>query len=175
MTSSSDHGSEHVHQLDPHFWLDPTLVKRHAHTVADALCELSPADCGHLKANLDGFHNYLDAVDRRVAATLAPMAGRDLFVFHPAYGYFADRYGLRQIAVEVGGKQPTPRQLAALIDGARASGVRALFMQPQFSGGSARALADAMGVALVELDPLAAEYAANLETMAARVVAAYGD
>lgn len=173
--SDSRLGSEHVHRLDPHFWLDPTLVKRHALTIADTLCDLSPIDCEHFESNFENFRHDLDAVDRRVAATLAPIAGRDLFVFHPAYGYFAGRYGLRQIAVEVGGKQPTSRQLAALIDAARASGIRALFIQPQYSGGSARAVADAMGVALVELDPLAAEYIKNLDTMAARIVASYGE
>jgi zinc transport system substrate-binding protein len=101
--------------------------------------------------------------------------GRELFVFHPAYGYLASRYGLRQVAVEVGGKRPTARQLTVLVDAARASGTRAMFVQPQFSGGSARATADAIGVKLVELDPLAGDYFVNLESMAALIIAAYRD
>lgn len=163
----------HDHLLDPHFWLDPLLVKIHARTVAAALCDLMPANCDLLQSNLQAFSSDLDAVHQRISGILRPVAGRDLFVFHPAFGYLCRRYGLHQVAVESGGKQPTARRLAALTEAAHASGSGALFVQPQFAGGGARAVADAIGVELVELDPLAADYIANLETMAERIVAAY--
>jgi zinc transport system substrate-binding protein len=164
----------HAGEPDPHFWLDPQRVKVHATTIRDALCELRPSRCEGFGANLSTFHGDLDAADRWVADTLAPVAGREIFVFHPAYGYFTRRYRLRQVPVETGGKEPTARQLADIIDRARASGTRALFVQPQFSGSSARAVADAIGVALVELDPLASDYIDNLHVMAARIVEASG-
>jgi zinc transport system substrate-binding protein len=163
------------HQTDPHFWLDPLLVKQHARNITDALCEHSTPGCDEYRSNLARFEADLDLLHRRVAERLAPVKGRELFVFHPAYGYLADRYGLLQVAVETGGKRPTARQTAGLVDAARASGATAMFVQPQFSGSSARAIADAIGVNLVELDPLAEDYFANLHTMAARIVAAYGD
>lgn len=164
----------HEHLVDPHFWLDPLLVKIHARTIASELCNLMPSNCDQLQNNLIQFHAELDAVNERIASTLKPAAGRDLFVFHPAYGYLARRYGLRQVAVESGGKQPTARRLAELTEAVRASQTRALFVQPQFAGSGARAVADAVGVELVQLDPLAADYLANLETMAARIAAACG-
>ena len=100
------------------------------------------------------------------------MKGRDLFVFHPAYGYFARQYGLTQVAVETGGRQPSARHLAELIDRARARDVRVIFVQPQFARHSARAVADAIGGAVVPLDPLAEDYLGNLEQMASTVESA---
>ncbi len=168
------HGPPHDHgDLDPHFWLDPQLVSEHLGTVRDALCDLVPARCPELDANLARYRDELTAADSRVAAILAPLAGRNLLVFHPAYGYFARRYGLRQVAVEVEGKEPTGRRLAELIDLAHASGARALFVQPQLSGSSPRAAADALGVPLVQLDPMAADYLANLQLMAERIAATF--
>jgi zinc transport system substrate-binding protein len=169
----SDHSSVPGGEPDPHFWLDPFQVKAHARTIRDALCERDPDHCDAFTANLSDFHRELERAHESVSATLAPIAGRELFVFHPSYGYFARRYGLRQVAVEAGGRTPTGRQLAALVDRAQASGVRALFVQPQFAGSSVKALADAMGVGVVELDPLAPDYLQNLETMATKIAAAY--
>jgi zinc transport system substrate-binding protein len=156
-------------RLDPHFWLDPLLVRTHAATICDALCRLAPERCGDLQANLTIYQGALEAAHERIAARLAPVAGKEIFVFHPAYGYFARRYGLRQRAVEVDGKEPTARQLAELIEAARQAGARALFVQPQFSGSTPMAVADAVGCMLVDLDPLAEDHLAYLERMAKRI------
>jgi zinc transport system substrate-binding protein len=106
---------------------------------------------------------------------LGPLKGREILVFHPAFGYFAERYGLTQRAVESEGKEPGPRQLAALIDTARERGVRVVFVQPQFSRSSAEKIAEAIGGAVVPMDPLASDYLANLERMATEVRKALGN
>jgi zinc transport system substrate-binding protein len=111
----------------------------------------------------------LDRLDARLRESLAPLKGRDFFVYHPAFGYFADAYGLRQIPVEIEGKEPTARQLARLIDRARAEGVRVIFVQPQFSAKSAQAIATAIGGSVIPLDDLAKDYLANLAAMAEKV------
>ena len=161
-------------RFDPHTWLDPVLVKVEATAVRDELCRLSPADCAALDANLASYLADLEAAHRRIETMLAPYRGRTLLVFHPAYGYFARRYGLEQVAVEVGGKEPTPRQLGLLVEQAKASGATALFVQPQVRGSAAAAVAEALGCPLVELDPLAADLSANLERMARDIAAAMG-
>lgn len=161
-------------RFDPHTWLDPMLVAIEAAAVRDALCRAAPADCPGFETTLAAYLAELDAAHRRITALLAPHRGRTLLVFHPAYGYFARRYGLEQVAVEVGGKEPTPRQLALLVEQARASGASALFVQPQQRGSSAAAVAEALGCPLVELDPLAPNLIANLERMAQEIAAALG-
>ena len=97
------------------------------------------------------------------------MKGKPFFVFHPSFGYFADDYGLEQIAVETGGSEPSARQLARLIDQARSSDVRVIFVQPQFSRKSAETVAAEIGGAVIPIDPLARDYIENLEQMARAV------
>ncbi|MEJ2718800.1 MAG: zinc ABC transporter substrate-binding protein [Deltaproteobacteria bacterium] len=157
---------------DPHIWLDPILVKTQAKTICDALSKLDPKNAGIYKKNLKRFQDNLDRVHARVGKALAPVKGKELFVFHPAYGYLADRYGLKQVAVETGGKEPSARQLATLIDKAKESGARVIFMQPQFDRRNAETVAKAIGGAVVSLDPLGADYLKNLEEMASKVESA---
>jgi len=169
-----DHEGHHHDEgdADPHIWLDPIRVKIQAQTIADALIELDPAHEADFRSNLKSFHADLDAVDARLRAVLAPYRGRPFMVFHPAYGYFADAYGLRQLAVEREGKSPGPRQVARWIEAARREGVKIVFVQPQFAQDTARAIAAGIGGTVVELDPLAADYLANLERMAATLAEA---
>jgi zinc transport system substrate-binding protein len=154
---------------DPHIWLDPMRVKTQARTVCEALCDLAPALCDDFEDNLGGFHRDLEALDRHLRETLAPLRSRKILVFHPAFGYFCDAYGLEQIAVETEGKTPGPKRLADLIDRARAENIRIIFVQPQYSKKSARTIAEAISGAVVPLDPLARDHLDNLRRMAEAV------
>lgn len=169
-----DHAAHAAGETDPHIWLDPNLVKIQARTIAAALCRVDPANADDYQRNLAAFEADLDAVDRDLRTALAPLRGRRFYVYHPAYGYFADAYGLIQVPVEASGKQPGARQLAALIDHARREHVRLIFVEPQFPTESAKAVADAIGGAVVPLDPLARDYLDNLRDMAAKIRDALG-
>jgi len=160
---------------DPHIWLDPVRAKAIASTTADALGSLLPQSRGVIERNLEVLLADFDRVDARIAARLAPFAGREVVVYHPAFGYFLRRYGLRQLAVEAEGKAPSVRRLATLVDALQGSGQTAIFAQPQFSTTAARTVADALGCEVVELDPLAENYLDNLETMAERIARALGE
>jgi len=157
---------------DPHIWLSPLLAKIQAETICDALVELDPEHAEEYRSNLAAFHGDLDRVHARIAEVLAPLKGRPVFVYHPAFGYFTDAYGLRQVPVEMGGKEPTARQLAALIEKAKATGAKVIFVQPQFPTKSATAVAQAIGGAVVPIDDLARDYLRNLEELADRIKAA---
>lgn len=167
----ADEGGEHG-ELDIHVWLDPRNMKLHARAICDGLCALIPAGAEQFRANAAKLAAELDAVDASIAAQLAPFRGARVYVFHPAFGYFADRYGLAQRAIEVDGKEPAPRQLAELVAQARADGARTVFVQAQFPSRGARRIAEAIGAEVAELDPTAREYIANLERMAALLRAA---
>ena len=158
--------------LDPHIWLDPKRMKIVAATTAKALQALLPDEAAGIEGRLASLDNAIDATDARVGATLAPIAGRTLLVFHPAFGYFTRRYGLIQRALEVDGKAPSARRLAAVVDDLRNQPVPALFVQPQFSRSAAERVAAALDCKLVVLDPLAGDYLSNLETMAERIAEA---
>ncbi len=151
---------------DPHIWLSPRLVKVQARTIADALIEADPAGKVNYEKNLAAFLEDLDALDTTLADALAPVKGKTLMVFHPAWGYFADAYGLEQEPIELEGKDPSGPQLARIIEMAKNEAVRVIFVQPQFSKSSAMRVAEAIGGVVVSINPLARDYIANLERVA---------
>ena len=166
---ASDDHDKRGGEADPHIWLAPRLVKAQAATICEALKQIDPPNAADYDANLEAFQNDLDAVDKRIAKALAPLKGREFFVYHPAFGYFADAYGLKQTAVEIEGKEPGARQLAELIDHAKSENVKVIFVQPQFSTKGAQAVADAIGGAVIAIDDLSRDYLGNLENIGAQV------
>lgn len=163
----SAHPNDSDHEgMDPHIWLDPMRVIIQAGTMRDALIALDPDGRDAYAAGCDALVKELTALNQHIAAALAPLEGETLYVFHPAYGYFADAYGLVQKAVEVDGKSPKGRALAQFIGQARAESVRVIFVQPQFDRHAAEKVAAAVGGAVVPLDPLAPAYFENLRHMA---------
>ncbi len=167
-----DGGNDHPHgparhpskveALDPHIWLSPHPLITQAHTIAAALSDLLPQHAEAFAANLAAFTQAVHDADTRIAALLGPHAGRRFYIFHPAWGYFADAYDLVQIPVEIEGKEPTEHELTELQRQARADGARVIFVQPQIAGRTATALAAAIAGRVEVLDPLAEDVLANL-------------
>lgn len=166
---TKNNGTHHGRTPDPHIWMDPNMVKVQATNICDALCKLDPANTGDYSKNLQLFIVDLDNTDKRIRAALAPVKGKNMYVFHPAFGYFAHSYDLHQIPIEIEGKEPSPKQLADLIDKAKKDKVRVIFVQPQFSTKSAESIAREIGGAVVPINPLARDYLDNLSRAASMV------
>lgn len=160
-------GHSHAHDhggADPHVWLSPPLVRLQAMNIRDALIRLDPARAADYHRNYEAFARDINRVDEAVITALAaaPPTRRKFLVFHPSWGYFARAYGLTELAIEVEGKEPGPRQLAQVIDIARKEGIGVIFVQPQFSRRSAETVAQALSARIATLDPLAEDWPANL-------------
>lgn len=166
------HDHDHAGMPDPHAWTDPRLAAHMADRIAATLARLDPAAAALYAERSAVLQAELLALHEELAATLAPVQGGTFVVFHPSWGYFADAYGLVQLPIELGGREPGPRGLAEVIRQARAAGVRAVFVQQQFSQRSALAVAEALGAAVIEADPLALDYLDNLRAVADRMAAA---
>ncbi len=151
---------------DPHVWVAPRHVERLAIQVESALEKILPEHRDTLQANLAAFRTEIDVLDQEIRATLADKRGREFLVFHPAWGYFANAYGLEQLAIEHENKEPDPRELEALIEQARADGIQVVFVQPQFDPAAARTVANEIGARVEPLDALAYDWAANLRRAA---------
>ena len=171
--ASGGHGHSHeADGLDPHTWLNPLLARVQAGTIATTLIQIDPARRAIYEENLKKFQADLDNINAELMNSLAPVRGKIFFVFHPAFGYFADAYGLKQVVVEVEGKEPTARQLARLIEEAKAQGVKIIFAEPQFPKKTAQTLAESIGGAVVLIDDLSPDYLNNLRNIAMSVGAA---
>lgn len=161
-------GHGHEEESDPHVWVSPKNMRQMAAKVAEALSKADPAHARDYAANLAAFQKEIDALDARLSGIFAsaPKERRSFLVFHPAWGYLARDYGLTQTAIEFEGKEPSPKRLAAIVSQAKAKGVKAVFVQPQMSQRTAQNIAQAIGGRLVVADPLAEDWAANLERVA---------
>ena len=151
---------------DPHIWLDRKRVKIQAGTVCTALSLLDPVHTEDFGRNMRAFMADLDKLDATISDILSPLRGNKFYVFHPAFGYFGDSYGLKQVAVEIEGKEPTAKQLSKLIEKAKADGVKVIFVQPQYAKRDAEAIAKAIGGAVVPMNPLPRNYLESMEDMA---------
>ena len=170
--ASGEHGHEgHGHEgqhgeMDAHVWLDPRNAIVMAQNAADTLAEMDPGNKAKYMENRDALIQDLQALHASLSEKLAPFQGRRFYVYHPAFGYLARAYGLEQVAVETGGKEPTARALDRLIAQARRDNVRVIFVQPQFSQKSAQRVAREIGGSVTAADPLAGDYIANMRAMA---------
>jgi len=152
----------HDHEQDPHVWVSPPLVRHMVGGIRDKLAELAPEHAEAFARNHDTFVEELAALDRELHALLDPLPSRRFMVFHPAWGYFADAYGLTQVPIEREGKEPGARALVALINQAIRENIKVVFVQPQFDKRSAAQVARAIGGVVIAIDPLAADYVDNL-------------
>ena len=154
---------------DPHIWLNPMLVKIQAENIKNALKELDPDNAEYYDLNCKKFQDKLDDLNNELKQALAPLKGRTFMVFHPAWGYFADAYGLKQMPVEIEGKQPSARYLARIINKAKTNNINIIFAQPQFSSALANKIASSINGTVVFINPLAFNYFKNMKHIAETV------
>ena len=167
-------GEEEGDGDDPHVWLSIPNMRSFAATVADELARLDAAHARGYRERAAEYDGALAQLDADIWTRLAPLKGRIVLVYHPAFGYFLRRYGLRQLSIEREGKEPTGGHLTAVMAAARADGTPALFVQPQFNPKPAQTLARELKCSLVTLDPLPKSYLVDIEELANKIAEAYG-
>ena len=165
--------NEHRHEgeRDPHIWLDPLLVKIQAETIYRELAELDPGNGGFYRNNYEKFAKDLDGTDREIKKIFKPLKQRKFVVFHPAWGYFADQYGLIQVPIEFEGKEPGQKELAFIIDFMKKERIKVIFIQKQFNMKSAVTIANAVGGKVIAIDHLSDDYLNNLISIAGIICA----
>jgi len=158
----SDHDHHDLVEGDPHIWLDPKRLIVQARSIRDAYILTDAGSTAIYNANFEKLLVRLSALDREIAVQLKPHGGRSFYVYHPAFAYFADAYGLHEEALERFGHAPSPKQLIRFINSAREQRITTVFSQPQFRTDPVEILSEAIGAKLVVLNPLSADYFNNL-------------
>ncbi len=173
------HHDEEQHTIDkdiikdPHIWLSPPLVKILSRNILESLLKIDPNHATIYKANHEKFMLEVDGLDSNLRRILTgENKGAEFIVFHPSWGYFAHAYGLKQVPVEIEGKEPKPAEIKDLIKYAQKKGIKVVFVQPQFSSAGARIIADSIGGQIAFVDPLAADWSKNLYEVAIKFKAA---
>lgn len=170
------HEHDHDHDengLDPHTWLDPILVKIQAKNIYEAVIKIDSSNSDFYKANYENFIKELDNLDLKLKNILEPHKNRAFMVFHPSWGYFAKRYDLEQIPIEIEGKEPKPNDLVKLIDEAKKHDIKVVFVSAQFSQKSAETISKNIGANVVTIDPLSENWSENLIKTANEIANSY--
>lgn len=151
---------------DPHIWMSPVLVRIMAGTIRDTLIAKDPKHAADYRQNFRKFALHIDKIDSEILKALDNPHASEFLVYHPAFGYFARAYGLHQLPVQVNGTDPTPAQLAKVIQVAKQKQIKVVFVEPQFSKRAAKTIAAEIGGEVVAVDPLAADWGKNLISVA---------
>jgi len=159
--SHAEEADEHDHDhrpgsLDAHLWLSPVNARVIADRMAADLSAADPANAARYQSNAKAFDARLDALDARLKTRLAPIAGKPYFVFHEAFDYFEDAYGLKHagvfsVAAEV---QPGAQHVAAMRMRLQEVGKTCVFSEPPLRPRLAETLVAGLPVKLAELDAL---------------------
>ena len=141
---------------NPHIWLDPVIAQEIADKIAKALIQADPGHRAQYEANYQDFQDRLAALDREIKQHAQAWRLRDYVSFHPAFTYFARRYGLNEVGVieAAPGREPTPRHLKNLVAAIRGYGIKVVFAEPQFNPRVAEVIAQEAGVKVLKLDPI---------------------
>ncbi len=160
-----DHESGDDLNIDRHTWLgkEPALIM--ARHIRDTLVKHDPAGSELYKGNYKKLEKDINAVFDSLKPVLAPLKGKTVFVYHPAFGYFLDDFGIMQEAVETGGKEPTSKSLSELVRKIDEENVSVLFVQSQFPVNAAKTIASTVEAQVVSLDPLAYDWLSNITLM----------
>jgi len=153
-------------ERDPHIWLSPKRAAVMVRTIADEMSALDAENADIYQVNAQNYLDRLEAADSEIKAIFAAIESKEFIAAHPAFGYFADEYGLMMYSLEEEGKESTPQHLQQMIDLAKEEGIKTVFSQAEVGSKQPEAFAEEIGGQKVMLNPLAEDYITNLKTMA---------
>ena len=149
-------GDEHEGGVNPHYWLDPVLAQMQVEAIAAALVAADPGNKDSYWGNAADYIAELKSLDAEIKNETQSFSSREFITFHPAWTYFARRYGLVEAAVieEAPGKEPTTKEQMRIIDLVKELNVKVIFAEPQFSTKVADTIAGGSGAKVLLLDPI---------------------
>ncbi len=152
--------------IDPHIWLSPSNAKIMSENIYDGLVKVDPENQKYYKLNLDNYLVELEELDEEISRMFMGKENKIIIVYHPTWTYFALDYGIKQIAIEEEGKEPTAEGIKALIDKAKQYNIKVIFASPEFSTKSAEAVAGEIGGSIVLVSSLKKNYVENIKEAA---------
>jgi len=141
---------------DPHIWLDPTRYAAVAKSVGAELAKADPDHAADYRKNTDELVTKLTTLDKDFQAGLTATKSKTFVTSHAAFGYLADHYGLKQIAINGVDPEaePTPARLAGIQKAAKENGVSTIFFETLVSPKLANTVAKDLGLKTAVLDPI---------------------
>lgn len=152
-----DHGEGAAHShfgVDPHTWSSVSGAKKIAWNTLNAFLELDKENTQYYWENYNRLIEKIETTEKKISSLVSPLTNRTFIIYHPALTYFANEYNLTQLSIEMEGKEPSPAQLKRLIDTAKESGAKVVFIQQEFDKKNAELVAKETSCNLVVINPL---------------------
>lgn len=157
--TNGDGHDAHIHAVEPHVWNSTTNALIIAGNTYKALAKMDKANEPYYMSRYDSLCRRILHTDSLIRRQLsAPEASKSFMIYHPALSYFARDYGLHQISIEEGGKEPSPAHLKDLIDLCQTEDVKVIFVQPEFDKRNAETIAQQTGTRVVPINPLSYDW-----------------
>jgi zinc transport system substrate-binding protein len=153
-TEDTEHHHHH-HTHDPHIWSSIDGAKVIVKNMLDAFIALDEEHADHYRRNCEELVKEIGRTEEQILQLLKPVLSRAFIIYHPALTYFAEEFNIRQLCIEMDGKEPTPAQLKELVDMARLYNAQIIFVQKEFDRKNAELIAKETGCRLVTINPLA--------------------
>ena len=148
------HHHHHHGMVDPHIWTSISGARVIAQNTYQAFIKLDPENQEVYRAGYQRLIEEIDSTEAEMKQLLQPLAGTAFIIYHPALTYFAREFGLKQLCIELDGKEPSPAQLKQLLETATQSGAKVVFVQQEFDRKNAELIAKETGCRLVTINPL---------------------
>ena len=154
-----DDHDEHDHgEVDPHVWLDPENAKAMVHEIEEALAKADPANAATYESNAEAVMAKLDSLVAEIDSELQPVKGRGYIVFHDAYQYFENRFGVSAIGSITVSPEVLPgaERVSDLQEKVRSLDATCVFSEPQFEPKLVATVTENTNARTGVLDPLGA-------------------
>ena len=150
-----DHGHD---SFDPHVWLDPENAKAIIHEIEEALVAADPENAATYEANAANMMGKLDALITEIDAELEPLRGKGYIVFHDAYQYFEQRFGVSAVGSITVSPEVLPgaKRVSELQAKVKSLDATCVFSEPQFEPKLVSTVTENTNAGTGVLDPLGA-------------------
>jgi len=162
-----EHEEEGEEIVDPHIWLSPKRVIVMVQIIADKLSQIDKENEQTYQANAAEYISELEELDAQIAQGVQNIENKNFLIYHGAYGYFADDYGLQMISLESEGKKVTAAKMQEVIDYANQEGITTVYYQEEFDDNQAKTVADEVGGNVSKTAPLSPDYIQSLKSFVA--------
>ena len=150
---------------DPHIWLSVINAIIMVENIYEGLIEIDPGNKDFYYRNKNDYQQELSSLDDLINEILKDKKNRKIMVYHPAWTYFSDSYGLEQIPIEEEGKEPTMGGMKKILEQARQYNIKVIFASPEISAKSAEVIASEIGGSVILISPLEKDYINNMKSI----------
>ena len=160
-----NHGHHHG-SIEPHTWMSPKNAKVIASSMFEAILSLDNINESFYTKNFNQLISEIDSLNKEISILLQDIKARSFIIYHPALTYFAETYRLKQIPIEIEGKNPSAFHIKQIIDTAKSQNIKIVFIQKQFDQDKAKTIANEIDGYLIPIDPLDYNWQSQLLTIA---------